>query len=101
MCVRVISFADADIEQLTETFWWRLRQALHLDPQYVSKNTKEKILIGWLVGWVLWHINLFRLFNVIFCPYLYAFNQRFLNEYLVGTIFYKQDFIRLYMIHQF
>ena len=19
--------------------------------------------VGWLVGWVLWHINLFRLFN--------------------------------------
>ena len=52
------------------------------------------------VGWVLWHINLCKLFNAKFCLYVYTFNQRFLNEYL-GKIFYKQDFICLHMINQF
>ena len=46
-----------------------------------------------LVVWVLWRINLCRLFNAKFCLYVYTFNQRFRNEYLVGKIFYKQDFI--------
>ena len=36
----------------------------------------------WLVVWVLWRINLCRLFNAKFCLYVYTFNQRFLNEYL-------------------
>ena len=35
----------------------------------------------WLVVWVLWCINLCRLFNAKFCLYVYTFNQRFLNEY--------------------
>ena len=54
-----------------------------------------------LVGWILWRINLCRLFNAKFCLYVYTFNLRFLNEYLVGKIFYKQDFICLHMINQF
>ena len=41
---------------------------------------------SWLVGWVLWHINLYRLFNAKFCLYVYTFNQRFLSEYFVGKI---------------
>ena len=32
---------------------------------------------------------------------MYTFNQRFLHEYLVGKIFYVQDFICLLMIKQF
>ena len=56
-------------------------------------------LIGWLGVWVLWRINLCRLFK--FCLYVYTFNQKYLNEYLVGKIFYKQDFICLHMINQF
>ena len=45
--------------------------------------------------------NLCRLFNAKFCLYVYTFNQWFLNEYLVGKIFYKQDFICLHVINQF
>ena len=48
-------------------------------------------MVGWLVVWVLWRINLCRLFNAKFCLY----------EYLVGKIFYKQDFTCLHMIKQF
>ena len=55
----------------------------------------------WLVVWVLWQINLCRLFNPKSCLYAYTFNKRFLNKYLVGKIFYKQDFICLHMINQF
>ena len=50
------------------------------------------------VGWVLWRINICRFFNAKFCLYVYTFNQGFLNEYLVGKIFYKKDFICLPMI---
>ena len=61
-----------------------------------------RILFWLVVGfWVLWHINLCRLFNAEFCLYVYTFNLRFLNEYLVGKIFDKQDFISLHMINQF
>ena len=59
------------------------------------------ILIGCLVVWVLWRINLCKLFNGKFCLYVLTFNQRFLNEYLVGKIFYEQDFICLHMTYQF
>ena len=45
-------------------------------------------LVGWLVVWVLWRINLCRLLNPKFCLYVYTFNQRFLKESLVGKIFY-------------
>ena len=41
------------------------------------------LFVGWLVEF-LWRINLCRLFNAKFCLYVYTFNQRFLNEYLVG-----------------
>ena len=51
-------------------------------------------LVGCMVIWVLWRINLCRLFDAKF---FYIFNQRFLNEYLIGNIFYKQDFIFLHM----
>ena len=54
-----------------------------------------------LFVWVLWHINLCRLFNAKFCLYVYTFNQRFLDEYQAGKIFYKQDYICLHMINQF
>ena len=54
--------------------------------------------IGWLVVWVLWRINLCRLFNPKFCLYIYI---PFTNEYLVGKIFYKQDFTCLHMINRF
>ena len=61
-----------------------------------------KVLEYWLVGWLdLWRINLYRLFNAKFCLHVYTFNQRFLNEYLEGKIFYKQDFICLHRINQF
>ena len=57
--------------------------------------------VGWLVGWFFGHINLCRLFNTKFCLYVYTFNRRFLNDYLVGKFFYKQNFICLHMINQF
>ena len=66
---------------------------------YLSKYLSEgKVLVGWLVVWVLWRINLCRLFNDKFCLYIYI---PFTNEYLVGKIFYKQDFTCLHMINQF
>ena len=40
-----------------------------------------------IVGWILWHINLCRLFNVKFCSYVYTFNLRFLNEYWIDKNF--------------
>ena len=58
-------------------------------------------VVGSLVVRVLWFINLCRLFNAKFCLYVYTFNQRFLNEYSAGKIFYGQDFIGLHMINQF
>ena len=54
-----------------------------------------------LVGWVLWHINLCRLFNAKFCLHVYTFNLRFLNEYFEGNIFDKQNFICLHTINRF
>ena len=60
-----------------------------------------RCFFGWLVGWVLWRINLCKLFNAKFYLYAYTFNQRFLKEYFVGKIFYEQDFICLHMINQF
>ena len=63
----------------------------------LSKNQRS----DWLVVWVLWHINLCRLFNDKFCLYEYTFKLRFLNEYLVGKIFDKQDFICLQTINRF
>ena len=59
----------------------------------------EYVYMDRVVGWVLWHINLCRLFNTKFCLYVYTFNQRFLNEYLLVKIFYKEDFICLQMIY--
>ena len=56
-------------------------------------------LVGLLVGWVLWRINLCRLFNAKFCLYVYTLNQRFLIKYLDGNIFYEQDFIFLVWNH--
>ena len=58
------------------------------------------IIVGWLF-WDLCRINLCRLFNAKLCLYVYTVNQRFLTEYLVGKIFYSQDFICLLMINQF
>ena len=54
-----------------------------------------------LVAWFLWCINRCRLFNAKFYLYVFTFNQGFLNEYLVGKIFYGQDFTCLHMINQF
>ena len=60
--------------------------------------------LGWLVGWFVgfYGVSTFvGLFNAKFCLYVHTFNQRFLNEYLLGKIFYKQDSICLHMINQF
>ena len=54
-----------------------------------------------LFGWVLWHINLCRLFDAKFCLYVYTFNPSFLSKYLVDKIFDKQDFICLRTINRF
>ena len=56
---------------------------------------RDSLLIGWLVGRVLWHINLHRLFNAKLYIYIYicVFNQRFLNEYFVDNVLDKQDLI--------
>ena len=62
----------------------------------------EDVVQSWLVGCLgLWRINLCRLFNAKFCLYVYTLKQGFLNEYLVGKIFYGQDFFCLHMINQF
>ena len=47
----------------------------------------KKIVVGCLVVWVLWRINLCGLFNAKFSLYVYTFNKGFLDEYLVGKIF--------------
>ena len=65
----------------------------------VKKN--ESFMVGWLS--FLRHINLCRLFKAKFCLYIYiyTFNLRFLDEYFVGKIFDKQDFVYLHTIEWF
>ena len=57
----------------------------------------------WLVVWVLWHINLRRLFNAKFSLYIYIYiyNLRFLNEYFADNDLDKQDLICLHTINRF
>ena len=47
---------------------------------------KMEIFVGWLVGWILWHINLCRLFNAksIFMQIVSSIsNNSVLHEYTV------------------
>ena len=72
-----------------------------INPYHQDQNQKYSCSFGcWLVVWGLWCINLYRLFNAKFCLYVYTFNQRFMNKYLVNFL-YEQDFICLHMINQF
>ena len=46
-------------------------------------------MIGWLVGWVLWHINLYRSFNTKFRLYIHTYSTKdFKTNIKVGRIFY-------------
>ena len=55
-----------------KTAWNQLSQISINTIKYVYINTNKNyiyiymcvsVLVGWLVGWILWHINLSRLFN--------------------------------------
>ena len=44
---------------------------------------------GWLVVWVLWHINLCSSFNAKFCLYIHTYSTKdFKTNIKVGKIFY-------------
>ena len=59
-------------------------------------------LVGWLVVWVLWHINPCRSFNAKFCLYIHTYSTKdFKTNIKVGRIFYLQDFLCLHKINQF
>ena len=54
-------------------------------------------LIGWLVVWVLWHINICRSFNAKFCLYIHTYSTKdFKTNIKVGKIFYLQDYSLVY-----
>ena len=55
---------------------------------YYSQNIQDDNYNGkFLVGCILWHINLSRLCNPNSCLYIYIRYIGFANEYFVGYIF--------------
>ena len=52
-------------------------------------NAAYSFMVGWLVGWILWHINFCRSFNSKFCLYIHTYSTKdFKTNIKVGRIFF-------------